>query len=198
MPARVKTVQKSRKAGKCSACGDPLPIGSAYRYFKPGFRTRLKVIRCMKPECTPKASELTTSRMSEAYAAQEDAHAAIESAETVDDLTSALEDAAGRASDLKDEYDQAIEAAPMLEEQVQPQVDALEAWAETLEGVSLDDIEAGDVYADAHAAEEPDEFETDEELEKHQSECELCQAKFAEELDERKDEAREAIDALEY
>lgn len=71
---RVKTVKRAQKdQGTCSKCGDALPAGSPYRYWKPMFRSRFKMRRCMKPTCSPRMSELESSAISEIYAAMENA-----------------------------------------------------------------------------------------------------------------------------
>lgn len=67
---RVTTVKKARKEqGTCGKCGIELKAGDAYRWWK--FRYGGKRFRCTKPECTPRASDLTQSKMSTVYAAQE-------------------------------------------------------------------------------------------------------------------------------
>lgn len=57
--ARVKTVKESRKEVQCGKCSDELPIGSSYRWW--AFRFGGKRVRCMKSECSPRASELTNN-----------------------------------------------------------------------------------------------------------------------------------------
>jgi hypothetical protein len=61
--ARCYRVKKCRKdQGKCSKCGDKLPIGSPYRYWKPRSGLYARTIkRCMKPGCTATRAELTSS-----------------------------------------------------------------------------------------------------------------------------------------
>ena len=92
--ARVKTVQKCRKdQAPCGKCGKPIPKGSPYRHFAPGFRAR-KRVRCMALACSPRPSELTGSdKISRCYAAQENVEDAITGwdRETLSDLVEALE-----------------------------------------------------------------------------------------------------------
>jgi hypothetical protein len=107
--------------------------------------------------------------MSEALAAQEAAHDAVEAATEIHELQQALEDAENAARELMDEYDSTITETPMLEDQLRGKVDILEQWADALSDVQL---------------EEPDE-EDDEETREQQWEG-------------AKQEATDAIDALEY
>jgi hypothetical protein len=171
MSAKVKHVAKAQKdQGKCSKCQTPLPAGSEYRYFKPGFRSRVKVRRCMKPECTPKRSELDTSRMSEALGAQEDGEAAIHDATEITDLKQAVEDTAAQAREVIDAYEDAISETPMLEDQLREKIDLLDQWADALEGYDPEEI---------------DDEETDEEVRLQQ-------------FEDAKQEAYDVVGSLEY
>lgn len=55
--ARVRKVEKSRKAQKCGRCGCELPAGSAYFWW--AFRFGGKRFRCTDMKCRPRPSELT-------------------------------------------------------------------------------------------------------------------------------------------
>lgn len=89
--AKVEHTKKARKdQGKCGHCATPLPVGSEYRYWA-SFRGP-KQVRCMDPGCTPRRSELESSKLSSIYAAQEDA----------EDSLNHL-DAVGDVDDIKDE-----------------------------------------------------------------------------------------------
>jgi hypothetical protein len=148
MPARVKTV-KAMKPYTCTKCHDPIEKGETYRYFKPGFRGRIKVRRCLKPECAPRRSELEDNKLSAVYEAQEDAETNIRSLKWDDsvpweeqfgDIESALQEAAGAATDVADEYEQAIDGLPaMNEDRFGPWRDALTDWANELESWSAPD-----------------------------------------------------------
>jgi hypothetical protein len=196
--ARVTTIQAAKKdQGVCGRCGDPIHAGDGYRHFTPGFRSRNKQVRCMKPACTPRPSELTNSKLSEAYAAQEDAQATIGQAATMDDITSALEDAAGRAREVAEEYESAVQAAPMLEDQVRESIDALETWADELDNPNFDEFEP----KCAECGE--DITETDEEVYVHEDQdtdndhdAEPDEQYREEWFDGVKDAANELIDSL--
>lgn len=146
--APVKNIKRSMEEYTCSACGDTIEKGSAYRYFKPGFRGRVKVRRCMKPECAPRRSELTNNKLAEVYAAQEDAETDLralkfDDAAPWEDQYNAIEEIlqnAGQvATDIADEYQQGIDATPMLEDKVGEWRDALETWADELSSWSAPD-----------------------------------------------------------
>lgn len=144
--ARVKTVKKAQKdQGACEKCGTALPVGSAYVHFKVGFRSKVKRVRCTQPACYPKPSELSASMMSDAYAAQEQAHEDIDSWDPSDeaedkglsDLEEILSNAAAAANDVASQYEDSISNAPMLEDSLREKVDMLEAWASELESPDL-------------------------------------------------------------
>jgi len=138
---RVNHVKKCRKdQGACGRCGAPLPVGSAYRYWE--FRYGGRHVRCMKAECNPRASELTQSKLSEVYAAQEDGEQNIHDWDGVDieDLKGYLSEAAERIREVGQEYQDAADAinetaegSPIAEEN-EERASELESWAEELDG----------------------------------------------------------------
>jgi hypothetical protein len=108
--AKITTVQRSRKAqGNCGKCRKPINVGDPYKWFKVGFRSRFKHVRCLDPACHPRYSELESSRLSELYAAQEDAEYRIEGAESIDEINEAISDLQDAIEALADEYEQASE-----------------------------------------------------------------------------------------
>lgn len=82
---RVTFVKKAQKAqGACGKCSTKIAVGDSYRWWK--FRYGGKRIRCGKPECAPRASDLTQSAFySQLYSIQDALDAAI-TARSVDDL----------------------------------------------------------------------------------------------------------------
>lgn len=122
--AKVQYVKSAAKdQGKCVACGDPLPKGSAYRWWTVGFRSHYKYKRCMKPSCTPARSELESSALSSVMAAQEVAEATISDIETWD---------MGQAGEVGDALQTALsEVADAGDEVVQQWRDAAEAFGGT-------------------------------------------------------------------
>jgi hypothetical protein len=107
--ARVTTVPKCRKPQTCGKCGEVIPVGDGYRHATPGFRGRRKV-RCMKPGCMFRQSDLTTSNMSGAYAAIEGLEDEIPLVESLDDMTAAMATAAEGLREVAEMYDEASQA----------------------------------------------------------------------------------------
>ncbi len=57
---RVNNIEACRKSpGTCGKCSTKIEIGEPYRWWK--FRRSGKFIRCAKPGCAPKGSDLTQS-----------------------------------------------------------------------------------------------------------------------------------------
>lgn len=142
---RVNVVEKSRKSqGKCGRCGKELPAGSAYRWIK--FRHGGRRVRCMDPACAFRASDLTQSKMSAAYAAQENAEDSIGDLSSVEDIKALAEETADAIQEVADEYQESADnihehfeesaTADECEEQAQNLGD----WAETIRD-SVSDFE---------------------------------------------------------
>lgn len=207
MPAQVKTVKRANKdQGSCSNCGDPLPAGSAYRYYRPGFRSRVKVRVCMKPECTPRQSQLDTSRMSDAWAAIEDAQQRIEEVTTVEEAQSVVDDCAAAIRSVADEYEESVSNAPMLEDSLREKIEALEQFADNLESLSLDEepeeptepeepqresFEDDDSFNEAHDTWEDEYEEFGTEVENWKEEC-------GETVEAARDAVRNALSETEF
>ena len=202
MSAKVKTVQRANKdQGKCSSCGVALPPGSAYRYFRPGLRSRRKVVRCMKADCTP---ELEQSRLSDTFAAIEAAENDIESATTVEEVQNALDELASAISSVIDEYEGSIESAPMLEDQLRERIDQLSDFVTAIESASFDpepdEPEAPQendflVY-DQHPDVDQEAF--DEAYEQYENDLEEWKEACQDALTEAKDVARDALSTAEF
>lgn len=150
---KVTTVKSARKAiGKCGKCGCELPKGSAYRWWK--FRYGGKRIRCTKPGCAPKGSELVNSPyISGCMAAQESMEEALGSATCVADVQSALESAAEEITNMGEEarasFDNMPENLQMggTGEMLEGRADACESLASELESAAgeLEEDDARDL-----------------------------------------------------
>jgi len=135
--AKINTVQHARKdQGKCGRCRKPIAIGDPYKWYKVGFRSRLKRVRCLQPSCAPRLSELESSRISEIYAAQEEAESMIEGAETIEEINEAISVVQDAIEELADEYEQASEN----EDGVVFNTTAAE-YAEALQGNELEQVD---------------------------------------------------------
>lgn len=141
--ARVYT--SPRNAGRkgkrlvCESCRNEIPKGEPYRWFKVGFRSRYKHVRCMRHQCTPTRSQLESSKMSGVYAAVETAESAVngvawggDAADVVQQLKSALEDAGSEFETVADEYSEAAEAMGGAGEQMKTVADSIRDAASEL------------------------------------------------------------------
>lgn len=149
--ARVTTVNKSMKDQTCGRCGKPIPKGSTYRWAKPGFRSRTRLIRCT--ECPFRQSELTTSNLAGLYAAQEALYDAKdawdEGAPTdTDDLVAAIDDAVSSAQEVADLYQEANDAweqnSGSVNDEFTEKIEAIEAWIGELEAVEFEEPDTED------------------------------------------------------
>lgn len=155
---RVHHVKNSRKEWACGSCGKVIKPGDAYIHWS--FRYGGRRIRCT--EHPPRPSDLTQSKLSEAYAAQEQIQDALgnfeqgytgdgESREPfgLEELKAELDDAADQVRGVADEYRDSIESMnevaegnPVAEE-CEEKAEALEEYAEAIERAS-DDMEGED------------------------------------------------------
>ena len=180
--ARVKYVEHSRDERTCERCGDTIPKGGGYRSFKVGFRSRFKHVRCMKPECSPRQSEMTASKMAGVYAAiegAEDELAALEQGgpeEDASNVTSALDTAAEGIEEVAQEYREANAASPtgyVFGEDLNERADEISSAADELQGWQPSADEPDYDSCDNEDHEEPDEGE-DREVVERGTNCDSC------------------------
>lgn len=155
--ARVKTVKKARKdPGFCGRCREELKKGDAYKWWS-FYRSKHKNIRCLKPECRPRASELTESKFAEVYEAQEmvddelskfdeyvqaldlppDSDGAMTVEEILDNYRQLCDEAASQIEDVANEYrDSAYTIQDSFPDSEKAQ--DLEACADELEAYATD------------------------------------------------------------
>jgi transcription elongation factor Elf1 len=140
---RVNHVAKSNKdQGKCGKCRVELPAGSAYRWVKGRYSSRK--VRCTKSECGFRNSDLTESKMSAVYAAQEALSDALSGwdGQELSEISDECVTAAEAIREVAQEYADAAEAMQGAGESMQEKSDSLEQWASEIED----------------AGNEPDEF----------------------------------------
>lgn len=115
--ARTTTVKAARKPqGNCGRCGKEIRKGDSYVHASPGFRSR-KLVRCTDFDCRFRQSDLTTSKLSAIYAAQEGAE---------DDIAALDADSTDKGT-----LEQILEAvADAADEVAQEYRDASDAWAD--------------------------------------------------------------------
>lgn len=150
--ARVHTIKKARKVRTCGKCGDSIEVGSGYKYWEPRYGPMR--IRCLKSECYPRQSDLTSSdKLSRIYAAGEgieDAVAAWKISDDgyalkeadIEDVTSAVQQAIDDVSECGEEYREAAEHFGGQGENAD-RADACEEYARDLESCmsELEDID---------------------------------------------------------
>lgn len=152
---RVTRVKSARKhVGMCSKCGISILQGEGYIWWK--FRFGGKHIRCLKPECAPKAQDLTQSEWVSRIADFEDALAEIPS-DDAEAAADALESLAGEVREFGEEQASKRENMPeqlqdsdvgtMLEERagnMESAADELDSFANDLRELDLIDVENED------------------------------------------------------
>jgi hypothetical protein len=199
--ARVTRVNKSMKDQTCGRCGVELPKGSAYQWAKPGFRSRTRLIRCLS--CSFRPSELTTSLVSTAYAAQEDLQDAIDSwdGDDAQDLTDALEAAADGAQECYDAYDEANSAwednSGSENDDFVERRDAIEAWQDELRDVDFDDRpEDPELEDPGPQGDDEDDHDYEARVAEHTSAVEEYETEVADWIEACRDLAQTACDEL--
>jgi hypothetical protein len=145
---RVNRVEKCRKSpGKCGKCGDTIAVGSPYVFwaFMVGGRGGPKIIRCGKPVCQPKGSELTQSEyMGTILRLQEDT---VFDGTNVDDITQQRDELVEELTNLRDETQGKLDNMPeglqqgSSGETLQERIDNLEGYISDLEGVDISEFE---------------------------------------------------------
>jgi DNA repair ATPase RecN len=132
----------------------------------------------MKPACTPTASDLDSSKMSEAYAAQEEALTAIDAATDFSGVQDAVDECVSRVNELIGEYEDTANEYPMTAEALGEKVDVLSDWVSAMEGYSPNEVD------------EVDDTVTDERTEE---DVESDQDEYDEALNDAKEEARDLV-----
>jgi len=189
--AKIETVKKSRKdQGKCSKCGVELPAGSGYLCWYPMFRSNYKIVRCLKAECFPAPSERESSKAATILAAQETFHNLIARQDSPEDIEAAVQEVADAAREVADEYQEALDQWENGNEQLQEKVDHYESQADEADGWSWDGNTDYDLCSEHEGRE--DDVPEDE-----IQQCEACQEKREEWLEECRDAAREIVDSIE-
>lgn len=129
---RVNHVKAARKhQGTCEKCGCELPVGSPYRYWE--FRYGGTHKRCMKPECSPKASDLTQSEfLGQLYDLQD----RLGSIESEDDRDSLADDIEQLGQEQRDKFDNMPEGLQQGDtgQLLEGRADGCDDWAERLRG----------------------------------------------------------------
>lgn len=146
---RVHIVKKARKdQGDCGSCHKPIVAGDGYQYIAPRYGPKKKRhIGC--PSFRP--SEMTSSKIATAYAAQEGGHDDLDAIDTsvvvdletaeafVDEVKSILATVAEGVGECRDDYQDGYDNMPEnfqagpTGEEIQEKIDILESFASELE-----------------------------------------------------------------
>lgn len=140
--ARITKVQKSLKPGTCEKCKAALPKGSGYLWFKVGFRSRNKRVRCLKTECYPKDSERESSLLSEVYAAKEAAEEQVAEATSAEEMKDLVTEYAEAVREVASQYEEAMtdDQGNVFNTTAEERYEALEQAADDIESAA-DDID---------------------------------------------------------
>lgn len=174
--ARIQTSTFAARKGAtltCSKCRRNIEKGERYRWYKPGFRSRYKVVICSN--CKVKPSETMSSKMAGVVAAVEDANEALDALEAGDpeqdtsSIESILQEAASTIEGVADEYREAAEASPtglIFGEDYNERADEISNAASDLEGWTADENEPPDNHDDHNTDEDAEPVDKDD--------CEDC------------------------
>ncbi len=140
---RVTTVTSSRKEHKCGRCGVEIKKGDSYRHWS--FRFGGKYKRCMEAKCSPRSSDLTQSKISSVYAAQESVEDALNNWDgfDLDDVKGALDELVDECETIAEEYEEAAEAMGDAGEENRERAENLSECRDTMES-ARDELEEYD------------------------------------------------------
>ncbi len=187
---RTTTCNGQGREKKCSSCGKVIEKGEKYLWAKPGFRRRIPVIRCLKHPF--RESDLITGNRAEIVRAKEDAIDAIEAAWTIEEIESAMRDFESAADDYVLLREEALDAWPNGNSQLEEYVYQAEAIQSEVSGWApdysdSDEPDEVDIKDAAYQAQESGEsFNTDNWIESWREER----------LEEVKDSARDLLEGL--
>jgi hypothetical protein len=141
--AKIKFVGKAQKdPGKCEKCGKELFKGDPYRWFKVGFRSRHKHVRCTDTQCMPKPSELESTSLSNIMAAFEAYEAKPVSGSDenwAEDLKGAVEEIQAAFEDYCSEKSEALDGWPNGNSQFEEAFERASAMRDAAEQVEVDE-----------------------------------------------------------
>lgn len=153
---RVNYVKKALKDHGSCRCGELLPKGSPYIWWK--FRYGPKTVRC--PSCRPRPSELTNAKFSMVLAAVErieDALDAFRSKPDFDALRDEVESAIEEIRECAEEYRESAEAIrdqfteSATADECDERADEIEGFADDLEALNIEPDEDSDDWAEVVA-----------------------------------------------
>lgn len=179
--ARITYVKKAAKPHTCQKCGAAIEIGDSYKHVSPragSFARGRKLIRCSACP-TWKRSELTSSKLADAYAAQEqfDDDESRGSFTSLDEFLGLVEELADQIEGCADGYEESADniesgfghEVPMSEE-LREKADQVREWAENVRSACSDfdefdeDAARVEVIEDLYDEETPEEDRDDDDI----------------------------------
>jgi DNA repair ATPase RecN len=139
---RVNHVKKARKdQGTCRGCGTEIKTGDSYQWIQ--FRYGGRTVKCSA--CRFRGSELTQSKLSQVYAAQEAVGDALEAwdGRELDDLKADCENALDDIREVAQEYQDAADAIRevadnSIADQNEERAQELESWCDDIDSALSD------------------------------------------------------------
>lgn len=203
MAARLQSVKHARTSpGHCGKCHNAIKAGEPYRYWRQ-FRSRMKNIRCMKSECTPRPSELDTSLMSDVLAAQEDAGSAIAAVPDPDIIENGTTDADAFVDSIREAIQPVIDAIDAASEQYREQDNAFGGSGATAGAERADTLEnasstLGDWQPENDTPDACGEHDDNpESIDGFDPKCDECKESVSTWADEVRNSASSAVDEVE-
>lgn len=188
--AKVVTVSKSRQdQGKCGHCGDELPKGSGYLWWKMGFRSNYKYKRCLKAHCFPKPSERETNKTATILAAQESFEENIQGLDSKEDIEDAVHAVGEAVREVADEYREAAESWENGNPELEEKADHYEMAADEAEN-----WQTGEDDEPEQCDGEGDEPCTEEDP----ADCSISKGMREAWLDRMREEAIDAVNNIEF
>lgn len=132
---------------RCVSCPTPIVKGEEYYQWSIKATRGGTTYRQHKAHGYPKQSQLTNSKLSEAYAAIETAQTDLAAASTKQEIEDVLQACADGIDGVRDEYQNSLDNMPdglqtgTTGQEIQEKIDALEEFSSNLTSVDLDDDE---------------------------------------------------------
>lgn len=135
--SHVIYVSNNRNPLACGKCKTTIAKGAGYRWTKPRYGPRK--VRCLKPSCDFRPSDLSSAKTATIHDAIEDARNEIDTAESHDDIQSILQSVADTAREVAQEYQDASDqwAGGNGNAEFQEKADTCESFADECESWSF-------------------------------------------------------------
>ena len=143
--AKIESVKKTREERTCEKCRSTIAKGEPYLWFRIGFRSNHKHIRCTKSTCYPKPSERESrDRIASIMAEQEEFDP--QSYDSLEGMEDAVHQLAETLREQAESYREAStdDYGNVFNPENEERADTLEASADDIESWTFDDEEPED------------------------------------------------------